>query len=56
MAVEVVAEAMQAATGEDQTLSGVVQAMFRPEASANDGSTAVTQPDGNTSKKNCTLC
>ena len=31
VAVEVVAEAMHAATGEDQTLSGVAQAMFKPQ-------------------------
>ena len=31
VAVEVVAEAIQAATGEDQTLSGVVQVVFEQQ-------------------------
>ena len=31
VAVEVVAEATQAATGEDQTLSGVVQVVFKQQ-------------------------
>ena len=31
VAVEVVAEAMHAATGEDKTLSGVVQAVFKQQ-------------------------
>ena len=44
------------ATGEDQTLSGVGQTVFKQQQeSANDGSAAVTKPDGESSKKYCTL-
>ena len=47
VAVEVVAEAMQSATGADQTLSGVTSGV-QTASSANDSSAAETKPDGDT--------